>query len=176
MRTSLFLALFGLQIATAGFFAWDTVFGVLGLRTEPLDWHVHELIELGAALGLMIGVITGRLVLLYAHQRNQRLAESVRAASSAFADVVEERFRDWSLTPAERDVAWFALKGLVIADIARLRDTSEGTVKAQCNAIYRKAGVSGRAQLLSLFVEELLSTRPVVTAPEKAGRGPQKAA
>ena len=55
-----------------------------------------------------------------------------------------ERFDDWALTPAERDVALFALKGLSLAEIARLRSTSQGTVKAQTNAIYRKAGVTGR--------------------------------
>jgi hypothetical protein len=41
-------------------------------------------------------------------------------------------------------------------DIALLRATSEGTVKAQTNAIYRKAGVSGRSQLLSVFIEDLM--------------------
>ena len=41
-------------------------------------------------------------------------------------------------------MAWFTIKGLSIAEIARLRGTSEGTVKAHSNAIYRKAGVSGR--------------------------------
>ena len=40
------------------------------------------------------------------------------------------------LTPAEADVALFAIKGLNTADIAGLRQTSEGTVKAQTNAIY----------------------------------------
>ena len=34
--------------------------------------------------------------------------------------------------------------------------TAPGTVKAQCNKIYGKAGVTGRAQLLSLFIEELM--------------------
>ncbi len=29
-------------------------------------------------------------------------------------------------------------------------------MKTQCNAIYGKAGVSGRPQLLSLFIEEFL--------------------
>jgi DNA-binding CsgD family transcriptional regulator len=67
-------------------------------------------------------------------------------------------FEDWGLTAAERDVALFALKGLSIAEIADLRQTSQGTVKAQTNAIYRKAGVSGRPQLLSLFVDELMDS------------------
>jgi DNA-binding NarL/FixJ family response regulator len=42
------------------------------------------------------------------------------------------------------------------AEIAGLRATSEGTIKAQTNAIYRKAGVTGRPQLLSLFIEDLM--------------------
>ena len=41
-------------------------------------------------------------------------------------------------------------------EIAVLRSTSEGTVKAQTNAIYRKAEVSGRSQLLSLFIDDLM--------------------
>ena len=51
----------------------------------------------------------------------------------------------------------FAIKGLSTREIAELRDTSEGTVKAQTNAIYKKAGVSGRSQLLSLFIDDLMS-------------------
>jgi DNA-binding NarL/FixJ family response regulator len=50
------------------------------------------------------------------------------------------------------------------AEIATLRNTSEGTVKAQTNAIYRKAGVTGRPQLLSLFIEDLMRSDP---APAK---------
>jgi DNA-binding CsgD family transcriptional regulator len=68
----------------------------------------------------------------------------------------DDHFTEWGLTAAERDVALFALKGMSIAEIAELRQTSQGTVKAQTNAIYRKAGVSGRPQLLSLFVDELM--------------------
>ena len=79
--------------------------------------------------------------------------------------VIEERFQNWALTPAERDVALFSIKGLSTAEIADLRNTSEGTVKAQTNAIYRKAGVSGRSQLLSLFIDELMEdTLPGVPA------------
>ena len=53
-------------------------------------------------------------------------------------------------------MALFAIKGLSTQEIAALRNTREGTVKAQTNAIYRKAGVSGRPQLLSLFIEDLM--------------------
>ena len=71
--------------------------------------------------------------------------------------LVEEYFEQWGLTPSEKDVALLAIKGLSISEIARVRETKDGTIKAQSNAIYRKAGVSGRSQLLSLFIEELMS-------------------
>jgi DNA-binding CsgD family transcriptional regulator len=74
-----------------------------------------------------------------------------------FMDMLQERFVEWGLTPAEKDVALFSIKGLSLQEIAKLRNTSEGTVKAQTNAIYRKAGVSGRPQLLSLFIEDLIA-------------------
>jgi DNA-binding CsgD family transcriptional regulator len=85
-----------------------------------------------------------------------------RAASGAFAELLDENFDQWALTPAERDVAWFAIKGMSTQEIAALRSTSEGTVKAQSNAIYRKAGVSGRYQLLGLFVDELMADVSIV--------------
>jgi DNA-binding CsgD family transcriptional regulator len=69
---------------------------------------------------------------------------------------MDEMFVLWGLTPAEQDVALFAVKGFTTAEIAGLRGVSEGTIKAQTNAIYRKAGVSGRAQLLSLFIDQLV--------------------
>ena len=72
-------------------------------------------------------------------------------------ELLEEKFDTWGLTAAERDVALFAIKGLSLTDIASVRNTSEGTVKAQTNAIYRKAGVSGRPQLLSLFIDDLMA-------------------
>ena len=70
--------------------------------------------------------------------------------------VMTQHFTDWRLTPAERDVAVFLVKGLSTRDIADLRGTSEGTIKAQTNAIYRKAAVTGRTQLLSTFIEDLM--------------------
>jgi DNA-binding CsgD family transcriptional regulator len=54
----------------------------------------------------------------------------------------------------------FAIKGFSTQDIADFRGVSEGTIKAQTNAIYRKAGVSGRSQLLNLFIDELVEDEP----------------
>ncbi|MEM9429361.1 MAG: LuxR C-terminal-related transcriptional regulator [Pseudomonadota bacterium] len=148
------------QFAATVFFVWDIGAAVLGIRTEPISWQLREAIEIGAALGLVIGFTIGLRALIVTLARNRMMERKLSAASRAFAELLEERFQCWGLTPAERDVAWFTLKGFSIAEIAALRETSDGTVKAQSASIYRKAGVSNRTQLLSLFIEELLDVPP----------------
>ena len=76
-------------------------------------------------------------------------------AAGALADVIEGCYRNWGLTASEQDVAGFTIKGYSIAEIAILRGSAPGTVKTHLNAIYRKAGVAGRGQLVSLLVEDL---------------------
>ncbi len=160
LATRILWVLVPLQLASAGFFLWDIGVGIFGFRTEPISWALHELIEISAIFGLLLGVAIGGFSLRAALRRNQMMENQLRAASGAFVELMEERFLDWGLTPAERDVAWFTLKGFSNGEIAELRKTSEGTVKAQSNAIFRKAGVSGRTQLMSLVIEDLLSGGP----------------
>jgi len=144
------------QALCAVFFVSDIVTSVLGIRTTPIAWELRELMEIGAAVGLVLGLLLGAWMLQRTIRERNEAREKLRRASGAFMDLLEERFGEWALTPAERDVALFAIKGMSTSEIATLRATSEGTVKAQTNAIYRKAGVSGRPQLLSLFIDDLM--------------------
>ena len=89
--------------------------------------------------------------------RQTRLESQIKIASGAFSEVLEQRFKEWSLTSAEREVAILAIKGFSIAEMAELRRTKQGTVKAQCASLYRKADVAGRLQLLSIFLDDLLA-------------------
>lgn len=155
-RAAPIIAIFVVQALCAFFFVSDILSSVLGLRTTPISWEMRELLEIGAAVGLVLGVVIGGLMLRRALRERNRAEERLRRASGAFMDLLEERFVEWGLTPSERDVALFAIKGMSTAEIAGLRSTSEGTVKAQTNAIYRKAGVTGRPQLLSLFIDDLM--------------------
>lgn len=152
-----------LQFLFALFFLWDMLTSLLRIPIAPMSWQLREMAEVGAAFGLMAGVFVGAHTLWQLVDDRNRAevarddaARRLRRASTAFQALMEERFAEWDLTAAERDVAHFALKGLSLSQIAAMRNTSEGTVKTQTNAIYRKAGVSGRPQFLSVFIEDLL--------------------
>lgn len=153
-------AIFVLQALCAFFFVSDILSSFIGFSTTPMPWKLREFLEIWAAFGLVIGLILSGLALRRAFRERSLAEERLRRASGAFMTLLAERFEEWGLTPAEQDVALFAIKGMSTSEIAGLRKTSEGTVKAQTNAIYRKAGVSGRSQLLSLFIEDLMRDDP----------------
>jgi DNA-binding CsgD family transcriptional regulator len=69
---------------------------------------------------------------------------------------VERQFRGWELSAAESEVAMLLLKGLSFKEVAAVRDTSERTAREQARAVYKKAGLAGRAELSAWFIEDLL--------------------
>lgn len=155
MKRTVVVLILVVQAVSALLFIANIVFSVLGVA--PVAWVVYEMTEIGAAVGLILGTVLGAFALRSSEGRARVAEAKLRAASGAFMELLEERFAAWGLTPAERDVALFAIKGLSTPEIAQMRQTSEGTVKAQTAAIYRKAGVTGRPQLLSLFIEDLMA-------------------
>ena len=155
-RARAFLLLLVVQALCALVFVLDILLSIIGIYPAPLAWTTREMMEVGAGLGLLLGMVFGGLLVWRSFADLHRAEARLERASGAFIDVLNARFDEWGLTLAERDVALFAIKGLSVQEMARLRDTSEGTVKAQTAAIYRKAEVTGRPQLLSLFIEDLM--------------------
>lgn len=155
-RLVAFGLLLGLQAVCGMVFLLDIVLSALGIYPVPLAWSLRELLEMGAGLGLVLGMVLGSLLVRRAIHDLHRAEARLDRASAAFVDLLNARFDQWGLTAAERDVALFAIKGLSVQEMARLRETSEGTIKAQTAAIYRKAQVTGRPQLLSLFIEDMM--------------------
>ncbi len=140
-----------IQTAAAVFFVTDT----LGEMAESgLGWQqwLEGLVTLALILGLGLGALELRRAM--AHQDLQDKALSV--AAGQMERVIAEQFAAWHLTPAERDVAYLALKGLDVPEIAALRHAATGTVRAQLSGIYAKSDTSSRAQFAALFVEDLL--------------------
>ncbi|WP_432656069.1 helix-turn-helix transcriptional regulator [Pseudooceanicola sp. 200-1SW] len=151
-RQSAVMALILLLQATAAiFFVGDAVADLLEDPGAP-----HSVFESLVALALILGVLMGIWQLRQALARMRAQEQALDTARGSLAEVIEAQFDRWGLTPAERDVGLLALKGLDVAQIAEIRGAAPGTVRAQLTRIYAKAGVSGRAQFASWFVEDLL--------------------
>lgn len=162
-QTSLLWLLLVVQALCAAFFMTDAALDWTGGESAGFR-HLHAF-ELVLALAL-VGGLTATIALIRSQVRRvYDLQRQLHIAQGAFARIIEHQFDEWQLSDAERDVAMLSIKGLTIAEMAELRQTKEGTIKAQCAAVYRKAGVSGRLQLLSYFVEELLS-EPLIKNPD----------
>ncbi|WP_210528651.1 helix-turn-helix transcriptional regulator [Rubellimicrobium arenae] len=165
-RTIVLAGLIAVQVLCAAFFLWDAAddYAEGAADAEGLHLEVETLATL--SLILAIGLEAGLLVRLI--RREAHMIRGLSAAARALHEIIDEYFAVWKLTPAEQDVATFLIKGADIAEIARLRGSAEGTVKAHLNAIYRKAGVSGRPALISLLIEDLM-TEPLLKR-EAGGR------
>ena len=142
-----------LQALCALFFIGDVIADLShGNRLDDL----HLALEALAAVALTGGVVYLMLELRALLRRVVSMDAGLRAARGEMAELIGGFFDRWGLTPSERDVALLILKGFDNEAIARLRGTAAGTVRAQSTRAYAKAGVDNRAQLLSVFMEELL--------------------
>lgn len=135
-------------------------YGALHLASE-----VFATLLLFAAFGL-----SSRYLLQ--HRAELRRAEQrARTLRSDFTGLVSNRFAEWGLSPAESEIALLTLKGLRIAEIARLRGTCEGTVKAHLSSIFRKSGVTSRPELLAKFVDDFLDFAAGEPEPPRGASG-----
>ena len=125
-------------------------------------------------LALLIGtsVTTGLLVTRVQDQEHhstelRREITGIRASNAAWREqtaaqvrelgrAIQRQLADWGLTPAEQEIGLLLLKGFSHKEIARLRRTSEMTVRQQATAVYQKSGLGGRAELSAFFLDELL--------------------
>ena len=91
-------------------------------------------------------------------QRAERDAwkASARAALDGLGRAIDEQFRSWGLTPAEREVALMLLKGYGHKEIAALTGRGERTVRQHAGVVYEKAGLAGRAELAAYFLHDLM--------------------
>ena len=163
-------------------FAWPVVLFVFIAGFVAVDLAVdvsngvgaaHIGIELVALAMALAGVVATALQLRNALRRAQDLGrdlEGTRAdlarwrgeaegLQAGLATTIDRQLEEWRLSSAEREVAWLILKGLSYKEVAEVRETTERTVRHQAIAIYRKAGLAGRAEMAAFFLEDLLEPR-----------------
>lgn len=149
---NLVIALIGVQSVCAIVFLWDVIYDL----QEPLvaTWHIVP--EAMASLALIIGIGFEVVYLVHLLQRKTSLERSVEMASAQLQDIIQSHFDSWKLTASERDVAALMIKGLSISEIASVRGSADGTVKAHLSAIYRKSNARNRAEVLSHIMDTLI--------------------
>jgi len=145
--------------------------GALDLVLDaPGDWRsFHVLYEVALIIGALALVAwlwrgwwraeasAGALRRTLAERQAERDAWRRRAerALEGLGQVVDEQFGAWQLTPAERQIALFLLKGQGHKQIAAATGRSERTVRQHAVAVYQKSGLQGRAELAAFFLEDL---------------------
>lgn len=145
------------QLIGGVIFALELFADLLWPSIWTLNWHQREVIQLAAMLSLVLGALASAALLVGTLRRAQSIERQLHAASGAFHLVMEAQFKQWELTPTEAEVALLVLEGLSNQEIAQLRGKSEATIKTQINAVFRKASVQSRAQLMSQFVNLLMA-------------------
>ena len=140
------------QAVAAVFFIGDALADIRNAGPSP-----HVVIEGISAFALLAGVAVGAWQVRRLWIEGRRRQAALAVAAGALSEVVAQRFREWGLTPAEADVAVFALKGCDVAEIAALRGSAAGTVRAQLARVYDKAGVNSRSALATLFLDDLMT-------------------
>lgn len=136
--------------------------------TEWLSFHVvfESVLIVGALLmatTLWIGwwrttrsVESLRRSLEERSEERDRWRRNAEQALEGLGRAIDQQFDDWGLTPAEREVALLILKGYSHKAIARHTDRRPDTVRQHAASVYRKASVSGRAELSAYFLEDLM--------------------
>lgn len=159
---ALIMGLIAAQIICAVVFLVDVVTDISEVSGK--GWQLVP--EAMASIALFVGIAFEVVYLLHLLKRKASLERSVGMASAALQSVIESHFDDWKLTASERDVAALMVKGLSISEIATVRGSAEGTVKAHLNSIYRKANARNRAEVLSHIMDTLID-KPLLE-PAKA--------
>jgi DNA-binding NarL/FixJ family response regulator len=133
-------------------------------QREGVSW-AHLAVEASVLVAAVGGVLVlwrqlsqSRADLAQARGEAEQWRQENQQLLSGLASAIQSQFQRWALTGAEAEVGLLLLKGLSHKEIAELRQTSERTVREQARALYRKAGLGGRASLSAFFLEDLLLT------------------
>ncbi len=148
----------------------------LEIVTETDDVELTDILVDGLGLLLMICTTVGLALLVHRMQtqHEERLdlirnldvarAEGTEWRKKALAHVqglrgeMEAQFGRWGMSAAEQDVGLLILKGLSHKEIARLRGTTEATVRQQAQSIYQKSDLPGKTAFSAYFLEDLIAS------------------
>ncbi|NUS74151.1 MAG: helix-turn-helix transcriptional regulator [Corynebacteriales bacterium] len=102
---------------------------------------------IGHSLSCAPAVTFGRWVAIDGQMLDDDVAIVIQAARG---ELLLPSFCDWhGITPRERQVIEFLVKGATIPQLARILDLSRHTINDHLKSVFRKTGAYGRAELLA---------------------------
>lgn len=152
-----------LLLSCSVFFAVDVVVDVSTGEGNGLVASVHLIVETIATLSILFSLVFLRDYIRMNGEREAEILDSLSELKKGLNHLILKRIDELCLTPAEAEVAVLTIKGLSILEIAELRNTSSGTVKAQQHSVYQKAGVKSRAELILNCIEEVTDSSPLIS-------------
>lgn len=96
-----------------------------------------------------------QLFIMKSEKKIQRLSEEQKRLKLGISDYIDNQFKSWGFSIAEKEIALLLLKGFSHNEIADLRGTSERTVRQQSLKIYEKSNLKGRVDLAAFFLEDM---------------------
>ncbi|WP_319823990.1 LuxR C-terminal-related transcriptional regulator [Thalassovita sp.] len=141
-----------MQATCSLFFLWDVI---TDLQAGYLTLHIR--FELLAVLTLIAGVATGTVLLRNLINLSNQSRQEIERMRERISKMIKERMDMWDLTRSETEVAWMVLKGFDIDEIAHVRKTASGTVRAQLSRIYEKSETHSQSQFIAQFLDLLLA-------------------
>lgn len=148
---------------------------VLEVVTETDEVEFTDVLVDAFGLLLMVSTTVGLAMLFHRMQtQHEEKLDLIRSLDIARAEGTEWRkkaethlqglrsemdaqFERWGMSAAEKDVGMLILKGLSHKEIARLRGTTEATVRQQAQSIYQKSGLPGKTAFSAYFLEDLVT-------------------
>ena len=127
---------------------------------------LHLVMEILAEAALILAVILSLSSYFRLKETSKHNRDLVNAIRTGFDQVLDKKFGEWELTEAQKDIALLSARGQSISEIAEVRHTRDGTVKAHLHNIYKKANVSSRTELLAVLMDELLSSQVATEADD----------
>ena len=151
---------------------------LLEIVTETDEVEFADILVDGLGMLLMVATTVGLALLFHRMQtQHEEKLDLIRSLDVARAEGTEWRrkaqahleglrsemdaqFERWTMSTAEREVGMLILKGLSHKEIARLRGTTEATVRQQAQSIYQKSGLPGKTAFSAYFLEDLITPNP----------------
>lgn len=160
-NTTLYIAfLLTVQILSAGFIAREFLSNAFDWQIRTVSPEMRESLEILCSFTLLLGVVGSILLVVAGSKHILRVNTQLDAAAGEFQTHIERQFAEWHLTPSEKGVALLVIKGFSNGEIAKLRGTTQSTIKSQVTSIFRKAKLTSRLQLVVCVIEDVVTAIP----------------